>query len=67
MTRCEEYDIVATKAKSKFQGGVALCYRKSDYFHIKGTRTFGPNVIRAMVVSGKKKWRLVLHRWEFQT
>ena len=58
-THCEGYDIVATKATSKFQGGVALCYRKSDYFHIEGTRTFGPNVIRATLVSGKKKWRLV--------
>jgi exonuclease III len=58
-TLCEGYDIVATKAKSKHQGGVALCYRKSDYFHVEGTRTFGPNVIRATLVSGRKKWRLV--------
>ena len=58
-TWCEGYDIVATKAKSKHQGSVALCYRKLDYFHVEGTRTFGPNVIRAMLVSGRKKWRLV--------
>lgn len=58
-TYCEGYDIVASVAKSKNQGGVALVYRKSDYFHIEGTRLFGPNVIRATLVSGRKKWRLV--------
>lgn len=58
-TCCEGYDIVATRAKSKHQGGVALCYRKSDCFHFEGTRAFGPNVIRATLVSGRKKWRLV--------
>ena len=58
-TQCEGYDIIATRAKSKFQGGVALCYRKSDYFHIEGTRAFGPNVIRATPLSGKRKWRIV--------
>ena len=58
-TLCEGYDIVATKAKSRHQGGVALCYRKSEYFHVEGTRTFGPNVIRATLVSGRKTWRLV--------
>lgn len=56
---CEGYEIVATTAKSKWQGGVALCYRKSDVFHLEDTRIFGPNVIRTTIVSGRKKWRLV--------
>ena len=58
-TQCEGYDIVASRAKSKHQGGVALCYRRSKNFHIEGTRIFGPNVIAATLISGRKKWRLV--------
>jgi hypothetical protein len=52
-------DITAIKAKSQFQGGVALCTRWSNQFHIKGTRTWGPNVVSATLVSGKKMWKLV--------
>jgi hypothetical protein len=44
----------------RLQGVVALVYRdKSTNFHIKGTRQFGNNVIQAILVSGRKKWRLV--------
>jgi len=55
----EGYDIVASAAKSKHQGGVALFYRKSKNFHVEGTRTFGPNVIGATLVAGRKRWRIV--------
>jgi exonuclease III len=58
-TKAEGYDIVTTEARSTHQGGVALFYRKSANFHIEGTRSFGPNVIRATLVSGRKRWRLV--------
>jgi hypothetical protein len=45
-TNCEGYTIVSTNSASKHQGGIALCYRNSDYFYIEGTRKFGPNIIR---------------------
>jgi hypothetical protein len=32
-TKCEGYEIAAMEAKNQFQGGIAICYRKSDYFH----------------------------------
>jgi hypothetical protein len=37
-TQCEGYDIIATKARSSSQGGVALVYRRLDLFHVKGTQ-----------------------------
>lgn len=58
-TNCEDYTIVSTNAISKYQGGVALCYRTSKDYCIEGTRTFGPNVIQTTLVSGKKRWRIV--------
>ncbi len=48
----EGYDIVCTKAASAHQGGVAICYKSSEKWHIEGTRTYGPNVINAVIVSG---------------
>jgi hypothetical protein len=57
-TRCEEYDIVAMKAKSSSQHGVALFYQRSDLFHVEGTREFGPNVIRTTLASGRKSGEL---------
>jgi exonuclease III len=58
-TQCEGYEITATIAKSRFQGGIALCTRKSSRFHVEGTRTWGPNVISTTLVSGRKKWKVV--------
>ena len=58
-TRCEGYDIVSTKAKSKHQGGVILFYQQSTKWHIEGTNTFSPNVIHAELVSGKMRWTIV--------
>jgi exonuclease III len=56
----EGYEVVATEAKSNHQGGVALFYRKtSENWVIEGTRPFGPNVIRATLVSGKKRWIII--------
>lgn len=58
-TRCEGYEIVSTKAKSKHQGGVVLFYQQSTKWHIEGTKTFGPNVIRTELISGTKRWTIV--------
>jgi exonuclease III len=55
----EGCDIVTTEAKSKHQGGVALFYRKSENFHVGGTKAYGPNVIGTTLVSGRRKWRIV--------
>ena len=55
----EGYEVIATEARSRHQGGVALCYRKSANFHIEGTSTVGPNVISATLVSGRKRWRML--------
>ena len=53
------YTVIPTEAKSKHQGGVALFYMESYYFTIEGTKTFGPNVIRAILKSGEKRWRII--------
>ena len=56
----EGYTITATKAKNIHQGGVALVHRShSDNFAVEGTRAFRPNVIRAILVSGKKAWTVI--------
>ena len=56
----EGYEIVCTKARSAHQGGVALFYRKYSWkFSVEGTKTFGPNVIRAVLVSGRKRWNVI--------
>lgn len=53
------YEVVTSEKTNGHQGGVALVYRKSDRFHLEGTKAFGPNVIRATLVSGRKKWRII--------
>ena len=57
--KAEGYEIIATNAVSKHQGGVALFYRRSKQWHIEGTKTFGPNVIRTELVSGSKRWIII--------
>jgi exonuclease III len=58
-TNCEGYEIFATESNNQHQGGAALFYRKSDNFHTEGTKSFGPNVIMTLLISGKKRWRLI--------
>jgi hypothetical protein len=53
-TKCKGYEIIAMEAKSKLQGGAALFYWKSKYY-VKGTRSFGPNVVRTTLLSGKQR------------
>ena len=55
------YSVAATDAASAHQGGVALVYRaNSDHFwHLESIRSFGPNVISALLVSGTHRWNLV--------
>lgn len=57
---CCDYLVLATKAASSHQGGVALFYRKqSDRFAVEGIRTHGPNVISCTLVMGYRHWSLV--------
>jgi exonuclease III len=52
------YKIQATKAKakSKFQGGIALIYRPSDFWTIESVRCYDPNVITFILVTGRKRY-----------
>jgi Reverse transcriptase (RNA-dependent DNA polymerase) len=58
-TRSSGFEIIASKARNTHQGGVALFYRKSRRFHVEGTRSFGPNVIKTTLVSGKRRWKII--------
>jgi hypothetical protein len=52
----DEYTVVATTAKSTAQGGVALVYRQgSKDWHLEGTKSWGPNVIRTVLVEGDRQ------------
>jgi len=53
------YTVTATTADSIHQGGVALFHRESEFFVMEGTKAFGPNVIRATLVAGDKKWTVI--------
>lgn len=53
------YDLIATEAKSKHQGGVALFFRKSPHYIMEGVRKYGHNVIRAVLVSGNMRWLII--------
>lgn len=53
------YTINASKADSAHKGGVALFHRESDLFVMEGTKAFGPNVIRATLVAGTKRWTVI--------
>jgi hypothetical protein len=59
-TEVHGYKVIATEAKSHHQGGVAFFYQSTTPgFTLEGTRTFGPNVIRTTLVSGKRRWTML--------
>ena len=53
------YSAVATTAVSAGQGGVALVHREGRTWHLEGVRVYGPNVIKAVLVEGKKETTLI--------
>jgi exonuclease III len=53
------YDVVATKARSKAQSGVALIYRESEYWIIESVRRFGSDVISFQLATGHKGYSCV--------
>lgn len=58
-TDCCGYQVVASRAKSNTQGGVALFYRTSKIWTIEGVRTYGPNVLSCTLVSGQDRWSII--------
>jgi hypothetical protein len=53
------YDVVATKAISPHQGGIALIYRTSEYWQVESVRCHGPNVIGFQLVTGERRYSCV--------
>jgi hypothetical protein len=53
------YDVVATKARSKAQGGVALIYRESEYWTVESVKRFGSDVISFQLATGQKLYSCV--------
>lgn len=53
------YQVVATKALSHRQGGVALCFRQSEYWQVEAFQRHGPNVVSAVLVTGSRRQPLV--------
>lgn len=49
------YNISATKCTKINQGGVAIAVRNYKYWHLKGIKYFGSNVIKATLVYGNKR------------
>ena len=55
----EGYTVVGTQTNG-VQGGVALIYRDGmDGWALESTEKFGPNVVRATLVSGHKRWYII--------
>ena len=58
-TDCCGYQVVASRAKSRAQGGVALFYRASKNWTVEGVQTHGPNVLSCTLVSGQDRWSII--------
>ena len=52
------YTVSATKAVG-MSGGVALVHRQGKGWGLESIRSFGPNVIRATLVSGQRRWYII--------
>jgi hypothetical protein len=54
------YDVVATKARLKAQGGVALIYRESEYWTVESGKCFGSDVISFQLAISAMFYRAVV-------
>ena len=52
------YRFVATTANGS-KGGVGLAYRRSKGWDLESIKPFGPNVVRATLVAGHKRWYVI--------
>ena len=55
---CFGYNVIATESE-EHSGGVALVYKKARHWALESVKCFGPNVIRATIVCGQKRWSLI--------
>ena len=55
---CFGYNVIATES-DVHSGGVALVYKKARHWALESVKCFGPNVIRATIVCGQKRWSLI--------
>jgi exonuclease III len=53
------YEAIATTAKSKAQGGVALAYRDDEAWQVEAVKRFGPNVIGFELVTCNHRYSCV--------
>ena len=53
------YQITATMAASPHQGGIALAWKENDSWHLESPLPHGPNVMSAVMVSGRTKTLIV--------
>ena len=53
------YLVVATEAKSAWQGGVAICVRESSHYVVEETTKFGPNVMAFQLQTGSKRFYII--------
>ena len=60
--RCSQvggYNIVASNATSKSQGGVAFCWKQKDSFVVEAERKWHANVMSIHVVTGNTRYYIV--------
>ena len=53
------HDTQATKCQNQHQGGVALVSRRCKGWHLEGTKTFGPNVIKSTLVHDRRRSTII--------
>ena len=53
------YQITATMAASPHQGGIALAWKENDSWHLESPLPLWPNVMSAVLVSGRTKTLIV--------
>ena len=53
------YSVLATRACSRSQGGVALVWKESEQYIVEEQRSYGANVITCQLVTGKGRYYIV--------
>eukprot|EP00978_Attheya_sp_CCMP212_P011677 scaffold28947_cov48-Attheya_sp.AAC.3 len=54
------YQVIASEAPSKHQGGIAVFWRDSPHWQIEAYQAFGPNVVSFQLTTGRReRWYVV--------
>jgi exonuclease III len=53
------YQVIASNAPSKHQGGIALFWRDSPHWQVEAYKAYGPNVLSFQLVTGLRRWYVV--------